>query len=67
MKITGTNNLYVGSFYRPTDVDDTEYLAHFHISFLRIPGAYVWLGADMEPDFYKSQVGVSLDVEASLV
>ncbi|VDI22092.1 Hypothetical predicted protein [Mytilus galloprovincialis] len=47
IKITGTNNLYVESFYRPPDADDTEYLAHLHTSLSRIPeGTHVWLGGD---------------------
>ncbi|CAG2186733.1 unnamed protein product [Mytilus edulis] len=47
IKITGTNNLYGESFYRPPDADDTEYLAHLHTSLSGIPeGAHVWLGGD---------------------
>ena len=47
IKITGTNDLYIGSFYRPPDIDDTEYIANLYTTLSRIPqGAHIWLGGD---------------------
>ena len=49
VKVTGTSNLYVGSFYRPPDKTDPEYLQHLQATLNRIPtdkGAHLWLGGD---------------------
>ena len=42
-----TSQLLIGSFYKPPDKNNPEYLSHLQSSLSRIPvGAHVWLGVD---------------------
>ena len=47
VQVPGTNQLFVGSFYRPPDEDKPDYLSRLQSSLSRIPaGAHGWLGGD---------------------
>ena len=47
IQVPGSSQLFVGSFYRPPDVTDVEYLDHLQTSLSRIPaGAHTWIGGD---------------------
>ena len=49
VKVKGTSDLYIGSFYRPTDKSNSEYLQQLHSLLNRIPtdkGAHLWLCGD---------------------
>jgi hypothetical protein len=47
ISVTGVNNLYVGAFYRPPNMDQPEYLSHLDTSLSRIPdGARIWMGGE---------------------
>ena len=49
VKVKGTSDLYIGSFYRPPDKNNPEYLQQLHSLLNRIPtdkGAHLWLGGD---------------------
>ena len=49
VKVTGSSDVYVGSFYKPPDKTDPEYLQHQQATLNRIPtdkGAHLWLGGD---------------------
>ena len=54
VKVQGSSDLYIGSFYRPPDKTDAEYLQHLQSTLSRIPtdkGAHLWLGGDFNlPD-----------------
>ena len=54
VKVKGTSDLYIGSFYRPPDKNNPEYLQQLHSLLNRIPtdkGAHLWLGGDFNlPD-----------------
>ena len=54
VKIQGSSDLYVGSFYRPPDKNNPEYLQELQSIMSRIPtdkGAHLWLGGDFNlPD-----------------
>ena len=48
-KVHGSKDLYVGSFYRPLDNHDPEYLMRLQSYITRIPihnGVHLWLGGD---------------------
>ena len=49
IKVTGSKDLYVESFYRPPSITDPEYLSTLESYLSRIPthnGAHLWLGGD---------------------
>ena len=49
IKVQGSSDLYVGSFYRPPDKNNPEYLQELQSIMSRIPtdkGAHLWLGGD---------------------
>jgi hypothetical protein len=49
IKVRGSKDLYVGSFYRPPNNTDAEYLGTLESYLARIPthnGAHIWLGGD---------------------
>ena len=47
IQVIGASHLYVGTFYRPPDIDNPDYLSHLDASLSRIPeGAHVWIGGD---------------------
>ena len=54
VKVQGSSDLYIGSFYRPLDKTDAEYLKYLQSTLSRIPtdkGAHLWLGGDFNlPD-----------------
>ena len=54
IKVQGSRDLYVGSFYRPPDKNTPEYLQELQSIMSRIPtdkGAHLWLGGDFNlPD-----------------
>ena len=54
VKVQGSSDLYIGSFYRPPDKTNPEYLQELQSIMRRIPtdkGAHLWLGGDFNlPD-----------------
>ena len=49
VKVQGSSDLYIGSFYRPPDKTDPEYLQHLQSTINMIPTdkvAHLWLGGD---------------------
>ena len=54
VRVKGSSDLYIGSFYRPPDKTDPEYLQCLQTTINRIPrdkGAHLWLGGDFNlPD-----------------
>ena len=54
VKVLGSSDLYIGSFYRPPDKTNPEYLQELQSIMRRIPtdkGAHLWLGGDFNlPD-----------------
>ena len=47
VKIVGASYLYVGSFYRKPDEDDSDYLLNLETYLQQIPtGSHIWLGGD---------------------
>ena len=47
IQVPGSSQLFVGSFYRPPDEKDPEYLGHLQTCLTRIPvGAHAWIGGD---------------------
>ena len=45
--VTGSSHLYVAAFYRPPNIDSTDYLASLDNAISRIPpNAHVWLSGD---------------------
>ena len=54
IKVQGSSDLYVGSFYRPPDKTNPEYLQELQSIMSRIPtdkGVHLWLGGDFNlPD-----------------
>jgi hypothetical protein len=49
IKVRGSKDIYVGSFYRPPNNIDAEYLGTLDSYLTRIPthnGAHLWLGGD---------------------
>ena len=49
IKVQGSSDLYIGSFYRQTDKNNHEYLQELQPIISRIPtdkGAYLWLGGE---------------------
>ena len=54
VKVQGSSDLYIESFYRPPDKTAAEYLQHLQSTLSRIPtnkGAHLWLGGDFKlPD-----------------
>ena len=49
LKVQGSKDLYIGSFYRPPDNNDPEYLDHLQKFISRIPtqnGAHLWISGD---------------------
>ena len=54
VKIIGCNDLYIGSFYRPPNRTDPDYISNLQSYLSRIPtsnGAHLWLGGDFNlPD-----------------
>jgi hypothetical protein len=49
IKVRGSKDIYVGSFYRPPNNIDAEYLGTLESYLARIPthnGAHLWLGGD---------------------
>ena len=50
-KVKGTSDLCIGSFYRPPDKNNPEYLQQLHSLLNRIPtvnGTHLWLGGDFK-------------------
>ena len=54
IKIRGSSDLYIGSFYRAPDKTKPDYLEHLQSKLARIPtdkGAHLWIGGDFNlPD-----------------
>ena len=54
VKVLGSSGLYIGSFYRPPDKNNPEYLKQLRSLLARIPtdkGSHLWLGGDFSlPD-----------------
>ena len=49
VKVQGSSDPYIGSFYRPPDKTNPEYLQELQSIMRRIPtdkGAHLWLGGD---------------------
>ena len=47
IQVIGASHLYVGAFYRPSDISNPGYLSHLDASLSLIPeGAHVWIGGD---------------------
>ena len=47
IQVPGSSQLFVGSYYRPPDVNDPDYLGQLQTSLSRIPaGAHTWIGGD---------------------
>ena len=49
VKVKGSKDLYIGSFYRPRDNHDPQYLERLYSFISRIRphnGAHLWLGGD---------------------
>ena len=49
MKVQGSKDLYVGSFYKPPKIHGKEYLDTLNSYLARIPthnGAHLWIGGD---------------------
>ena len=47
IQVSGTSQLFIGSFYRPPHENDPEYLKQLKSSLSRIPiGTHIWLGGD---------------------
>ena len=49
IKVHGSKDLYIGSFYRSPDNHDPDYIGHLQMYVERIPtshGAHLWLGGD---------------------
>ena len=45
VKIAGASHLYVGSFYRKPDEDDSDYLLNLETNLQQISnGSHIWLG-----------------------
>ena len=63
VKVKGTSDLYIGSFYRPPVKNNPEYLQQLHSLLNRIPadkGAHLWLGGDFNlPDINWEDESVS--------
>ena len=62
IKVQGSSDLYEGSFYRPPDKNNPEYLQELQSIMSRIPtdkGAHLWLGGDFNlPDITWEEVSV---------
>ena len=49
LKVQGSKDLYIGSFYKRPDNNDPEYLDHLQKFISRVPtqnGAHLWIGGD---------------------
>ena len=49
VKVKGSSDLYIGSFYRPPDKTSPDYLQHPQSMLTRIPtdkGSHLWIGGD---------------------
>ena len=72
VKVKGTSDLYIGSFYRSTDKNNPEYQQQLHSLLNRIPtdkGAHLWLGGDFNlPDInWEDEVSVNMPQTAQLL
>ena len=63
VKVLGPSDLYIGSFYRPPDKNNPEYLKQLHSLLNRTPtdkGANLWFGGDfILPDINLEDESVS--------
>ena len=49
IQVPGTNQLFVGSFYRPPDETDPDYLGQLNTYLSKIlVGAHIWMGGDTD-------------------
>ena len=71
VKVKGSSDLYIGSFYRSPDKNKPEYLQQLHKLLNKIPtdkGAHLWLGGDFNlPDINWEEESVGLYASNSAV